>query len=140
MRAPFDCDVASGLDHQLPMRLLNGKKAEQVSKKIYPLGACRRARLNMQSAPCRLMARPDARFQTRHMTSGRDGIFVSVGRPVNDFIVHVCGAFSQFTVASLYSMIISHDHWPMVIGKVRAWLKYRLDKLFDQDGSNRSKS
>jgi hypothetical protein len=28
------------------------------------------------------------------------------------------------------------DHWPIVIGKVRAWLKYLLDKLFDQEGSS----
>ena len=28
----------------------------------------------------------------------------------------------------------------MVIGKVRAWLKYLLDKLFDQEGSNPSNS
>ena len=28
----------------------------------------------------------------------------------------------------------------MVIGKVRAWLKYLLDKLFDQEGSNPSSS
>jgi hypothetical protein len=28
----------------------------------------------------------------------------------------------------------------MVIGKVRAWLKYLLDKLFDQEGSSPSSS
>ena len=31
-------------------------------------------------------------------------------------------------------------YWPMVIGKVRAWLKYRLDRLFDHDGSISSSS
>src|ERR1700723_3450412 len=32
------------------------------------------------------------------------------------------------------------NHCPMVIGRVRAWLKYRLDKLFDQEGSSRPNS
>ena len=52
------------------------------------------------------------------MISDRDGILVSVRCSVNDSI----------------------NHWPMVIGKVRAWLKYLLDKLFDQEGSSRSSS
>src|SRR5258708_34270692 len=52
------------------------------------------------------------------MVPDRDRIFVLVRGSVNNSI----------------------DHWPMAIGKVRAWLKYLLDKLFDQEGSNRSKS
>jgi hypothetical protein len=32
----------------------------------------------------------------------------------------------------------SVDHKPMVIGSVRAWLKYLLDKLFDHEGNSRS--
>ena len=52
------------------------------------------------------------------MIADRDRIFVLVRGSVNDFI----------------------NHWPMLIGRVRAWLKYLLDKLFDQEGSNRSRS
>src|SRR5208282_5104048 len=52
------------------------------------------------------------------MVSERNGILVFVCGPVNDSV----------------------NHWPMVIGKVRAWLKYLPDRLFDQEGSNRSSS
>src|SRR5258708_34322969 len=52
------------------------------------------------------------------MVSDRDRIFVFVRGSVNNFI----------------------NHWPIAIGKVRAWLKYLLDKLFDHEGSNRSRS
>src|SRR5271155_3272313 len=52
------------------------------------------------------------------MASTRDWILVLVCGSVDDLI----------------------DHWPMVMGKVRAWLKYRLDRLFDQEGSTPSRS
>src|SRR5271170_5631410 len=58
------------------------------------------------------------RLQARDVVPDRDRIFVFVRGSVDDSI----------------------NHWPMLIGKVRAWLKYLLDKLFDQEGSKRSRS
>jgi len=80
------------------VRLPNGEKAEKVPKKVHTLGARRGARLDTQLAPRQLVVRQSARLQARHMGSDRDGIFVFVRGPVNDSI----------------------NHWPMVIGKVRA--------------------
>jgi hypothetical protein len=80
------------------MRLLNGEKAETVPKKVNTLGARCRARLDTQLALCQLVVRQSARIQARYVVSDPDGIFVFVRGPVNDSI----------------------DHWPMLIGKVRA--------------------
>ena len=77
---------------------LNGEKAEKVPKKVHTFGARCRARLDTQLALRHLVVRQSARLQARHVGSGRDGIFVFVRGPVKDSI----------------------DHWPMVIGKVRA--------------------
>src|SRR5277367_5955954 len=57
-------------------------------------------------------------MEAGYMVSYRDWVFVFVRGSVTDFI----------------------NHWPIVIGKVRAWLKYLLDRLFDQEGSRRSSS
>jgi hypothetical protein len=80
------------------VRLLNSEKAEMVPEKVHTLGARRRAGLDTQLALRQLVVRQSARLQARHVVSDRDGILVFVRGAVNDSI----------------------DHWPMVIGKVRA--------------------
>src|SRR5580698_5645368 len=54
------------------------------------------------------------RLETRHMVPDGDRILVLISGSMNNFA----------------------NHRPMVTGNVRAWLKYLLDKLFDQEGSN----
>jgi hypothetical protein len=67
---------------------LNGEKAETVPKKVHTLGARRRARLDAQLTVRQLVVRQSPRLQARHVGSDRDGIFVFVRGPVNDFIDH----------------------------------------------------
>ncbi len=108
---------ASRLHYQFRVRLLNSEKAESVSKIVHSLGDRCRGWLDVQFALCQPMARKRTRLEARHVVPDRDRI-----------LVLVCGSMNNFV-----------DHRPMVIGKVRAWLKYLLDKLFDHEGSNRSK-
>ena len=96
------------------MRLLNSEKAEVVSKIIHSLGHRCRGWLYAQFVLCQAVARQRPRFETRDVAPNRDGISVLVGGPMNDSV----------------------DHRPMVIGKVRAWLKYLLDKLSDHEGNS----
>src|SRR5580692_2497839 len=63
------------------------------------------------------MARKRTRLEARNVVSSRDRIFVLIGGAVNDSV----------------------SHRPTVIGNVRAWLKYLLDRLFDHEGNNSSK-
>ena len=53
-------------------------------------------------------------LEAGHVVPDRDRIFVLVSGSMDNFV----------------------DHRPIVTGKVRAWLKYRLDKLFDQERSS----
>jgi hypothetical protein len=94
------------------VRLLNSEKAEKVPKKIYTLGAHRGTRLDMQLAVRHLVMRQSARLQARHVGSGRDGIFVLISRPMNDFINHCPKIIKRES--------LNEDHWPMEMGNVRA--------------------
>jgi hypothetical protein len=80
------------------VRFLDGEKAQKISEKIHTLGASCWARLDLQLALRQPVVRQTAWLEARHVVSERDWILVLVRGPVNDSI----------------------DHWPMVIGKVRA--------------------
>src|ERR1700690_4324048 len=109
------------------MRLLNGEQTENVAEKIHSLRPSCRARVDAQLAARQLVVRQSARLQAGHVSSDRDRVFVFIGRAMNDFINHCFNIMSSF-------------HCPMLIGSVRAWLKYLLDRLFDHEGSNPSNS
>ena len=112
----FHDDSASRFDDQFIVRLFNGEKVLVVAKIIDPLGHDSRARYDLQFALRQALAGQRARLETCNVVADRHGISVFVSSAVNDFI----------------------DHRPMLIGSVRAWLKYRLDKLSDHEGSSRS--
>src|ERR1019366_5669212 len=72
---------------------------------------------DVKFALCQLLARKGSRLETCHMLPNRDRMSVSAGGSMNDSV----------------------DHRPMVIGRVRAWLKYRFDRLLDHEGRSNSK-
>src|ERR1700677_2505809 len=105
---------ASRFHHQFRVRFLDSEKVENVSKIVHSLGYRYRGWQDVEFASCQPVARKRARLETRHVVSDRDRILVLVSGSMNNFV----------------------NHRPMVTGKVRAWLKYLLDKLFDQEGSD----
>ena len=109
-------NFASRFHYQFCMRLADGEKVENVSKIVHSLGDCCRGWLDVQFALCQPVLEKRTRLETRDMVPDRDRIFVFVRGSMDNFI----------------------DHRPMVTGNVRAWLKYLLDRLFDQEGSNLS--
>jgi hypothetical protein len=113
----LDNNFAPRFHHQFLMRLLNGEKAQEVPKIVHALRARCRVGLNLQLAVREQVVGKRSRPQARHMVADRYRMLVPVGSSVNDSI----------------------DHWPIVTGKVRAWLKYRLDKPLDHEGSKRSR-
>ena len=102
--------------NQFLVRFLHRKEVEEVSKIVDPLGHGGRGWLDVQFALCQPVLEKRTRLETRDMVPDRDRIFVFVRGSMDNFI----------------------DHRPMVTGNVRAWLKYLLDRLFDQEGSNLS--
>src|SRR3954465_4288520 len=108
-----DLHFATCCHDQLMVRFLNREETELISKVITTLSATRfRSDLNL--VPQTAVVRQIARSETRHVVSEGDRGLVLVRGSVNDFI----------------------GHSPILIGKVRAWLKYVLDKLFDHEGRN----
>ena len=75
-------------DNQFVMRLFNGEKAEVVSKIVHSLSDRCRRRLYAEFALDQAVARKRPRLETRDVAPDRDGIFVFVSGPMDDFIDH----------------------------------------------------
>src|SRR5271170_3350075 len=117
-RSLFDHHFTTCLHHQFLVQLLNGEKTEQISKVVHPFRARRRGWLDAQLAARDLVVRQRPRLEAGHVISYRYRVLVFVRSSMTDPI----------------------NHWPIVMGRVRAWLKYLLDKLFDHEGRSRSSS
>src|SRR3954451_3000487 len=99
------------------MGLFDRKETELISEVIATLSAnC----LGTYSdfVPQAAVMRQAAGSEAGHVVSERNGGLVLIRGFVNDLV----------------------SHSPIVMGNVRAWLKYILDKLFDHEGRNFSKA
>src|ERR1035438_7395458 len=108
--------LTPGFHHQFLMRFLHGEEVEQVSEIVHSLGDRCRGWMDVKFALDEMLARYKPRPQASHMLPNGDRMAVIARSSMNDSV----------------------DHKPTVIGKVRAWLKYRLDRLFDHEGSSSS--
>ena len=111
------CYVTPRFHDQFLVRFLHREEVEEISKIVDSLRHGSRGWLNLQFTSQHLLARQRSRFEAGNMLPDRDRLPVLASGSMNDFV----------------------DHRPIVIGKVRAWLKYLLDRLFDHEGRSNSK-
>ena len=116
-RSLFHDHPASRFNDQFIVRLFNGEEVLVISEIVDSFHHDGGFRHNLQFALRKAVTQHRAGLEARNVAADRDGVFVLVRGAVNDFV----------------------DHRPMLIGSVRAWLKYLLDKLSDHEGSNRSR-
>ena len=117
MYGGLDSYFTSRFHHQLSLRFLNSKELEDISEVVDPLIDGGRGGLNVELALKQMLAWQGARLEACDMLSDRNQMPVFAGGAMYDSV----------------------DHKPTVIGKMRAWLKYLLDRLLDQEGRRCSK-
>src|ERR1700678_4295373 len=96
------------------MRFLNGEERESIAKVIRAFPNRSGGRSNHQLMRRTQMMRLGPGNQIRHVSPERDRLLIRVSRLMNDSI----------------------SHPPMLIGKVRAWLKYVSEILSAQEGNS----